>query len=85
MQQALSVGLAILATFGISSLLTEYSGFYNIFHKLRYKARGELKSMLECMICTAVWLAIPVSIVLGVGFMGYLAVIGGVILLERIT
>ena len=69
--------IATLGTYGPSTLLAEYDGPLDILSKLR--KRG----LPDCAVCLAVWIAIPVSYFAGIGILGYLAVIGGVILLER--
>lgn len=83
MQQALALIAATLATYGVASLVTNYSGPFNAFTSLRKSAKGELKSALECTVCVATWVSVPIALIAGVGFLGWLAAIGAVILLER--
>ena len=71
-----------LATYGVSKLLVEYDGFGDIFYKLRAKS---WLSMLNCVVCTSVYIAVPIAIFSGVGVLGYLAILGIVILIERIV
>lgn len=72
--------IAALATYGISKLLVEYDGFGDVFYKLR---QIELLSMLNCTVCTSVYIAIPIAFFAGVGVLGYFAILGLVILLEK--
>lgn len=71
--------LAVLATYGVATLFADYSGPYDIF--VRIRTRLEL---FRCVICLAVWCSVPISHLADIGFVGWLATIGGVILLERI-
>lgn len=69
--------IAAIATYGVSALIAEYGGPFDIFLRLRQKLR-----VLECTVCLSVWLAIPISIFSGLDIIGYLAVIGAVIIIE---
>lgn len=71
---------AIIATYGTAALIVSYDGPYDLLFKLRSKVKP-----FRCVVCTSVWLAIPVSLFSGLTFIEYLAVIGGVILLDWIT
>lgn len=72
--------IATLATFGISAIISNYDGPFNILTCLRAKV-----SAARCCVCMAVWLAIPIAVSLNIGLIGYLAILGSVILLERVT
>ncbi len=69
--------IGILGTYGLAALLAEYPGPFGILSKLRKVG------MPDCSVCLAVWIAIPIAYFAGIGTLGYLAVIGSVILLER--
>lgn len=73
--------LAILSTYGISTLISEYDGPFNLFVKLR---NMDVSKVTSCSVCLSVWIAIPVSIIIGLTLVYYLSVIGAVILLNRI-
>lgn len=68
--------LAILSVYGLSILVSEYDGPFNVLGSVR----GRL-SAFECAVCASVYLALPV--VLFLGFFEYLAVLGGAIFLIR--
>ena len=76
----MNILLAILATYSIATLLSEYDGPFEIFFKAR---RSRLSPLLTCGVCVGTWVAIPISIALNLSPMEYLAVTGGVILLSR--
>lgn len=69
---------ATIAVFGICHLLVYQDGPAKILFKIRNKIKP-----FRCMPCSVVWVAIPLSIWTGIGLLGYLFVIGGVILLDR--
>lgn len=70
--------IATLALYGVCSLLTEYSGPFDTFSRLREQFR-----IFRCVACLAVWLGIPIAYLSGIGFLGYLAIIGGVLIMDR--
>lgn len=75
--------IASLATYGISSLLTEYSGIKDIFIKARLRFPN---SALNCIVCTSVYVSIALFIIVLLGLGYYLtpfAVVGVVIILDR--
>lgn len=72
-------GIAVLATYGTSKIISEYDGPYSIFTKIRNKYP---LSPFLCVVCTSVYLAVPISVVSGLSIIGYLAVIGSIILIE---
>lgn len=76
----ITIFITALATLGISSLISQYNGAFDVFQKLRNKFP---RSPLTCTVCLSVWVAIPLSIFTGIGFIGYLAVIGLIIIEER--
>lgn len=77
---AISIIISSLATYGVSSLLTNYEGFHGIFSKLRDKYPD---SFLQCLVCTSVIVSIFICFMSGVGILGWLAVIGIIILVEQ--
>lgn len=73
-----------LAVFGVSILLTTYAGPWGFLGKLRKRFPN---SPLECPTCTSLWIGLILFPVLILGFgyyLSFLAVVGVVILLERI-
>lgn len=72
--------ISSIATFGISALISNYDGPGEILFKLRKKV-----PLTRCTICLGVWAGIPIAYFMGVGIIGYLAIIGLVILVERLT
>ena len=72
--------LALLATFGVSALVSYYDGLADAFVKVRSKV-----SIFNCCVCLSVWVAIPITIVAGLGFIEYLAIVGSVIIIERFS
>lgn len=72
--------LATLATFGISALISNYDGLFGVFEWIRSKG-----TVFSCTVCLSVWIAIPIAYFSGIGLLGFLAVIGGVILIERVS
>jgi hypothetical protein len=75
--------LISLATFGMAALITGYDGPASILARLREKSE-----VFRCTVCLSVWIAIPVCMIAALGGMvviSILAVIGAVILIERLT
>ncbi len=72
--------IAILGTYGVAVLVSEYDGLFSIFAKAR---RSFLRPLLVCSVCFAVWVAIAFSIALNLSLLEYLAVLGGAVLLAR--
>lgn len=73
--------IGVFATYGISKLITSYDGLWGVFLRLRDK----FTTPFNCTVCTAVWVAVPIALFAGVGILGYLAIIGAVILIERVV
>lgn len=69
--------MAGLATYGVAKLLAEYDGAFNSFSKLRDLF------MPRCAVCIAVWVAIPISIYAHITLLSYLAIIGGIVIMEE--
>lgn len=74
----IEVILAALATYGIATLVSEYDGPFNVFTELRTWLPA-----LRCVPCGSVWIAAPIALLSGVGFIGYLAALGIVMVMER--
>jgi len=72
--------VATIATFGVSALISTYDGSFGVLRRLRSRVK-----VFECTVCTAVWIAVPIANFTGIGPIGYLFIIGGVILLERFS
>jgi len=71
---------AVLATFGVSALISNYDGPQGVLVLLRAHVAAA-----RCCVCLSVWLGIPIALLTGVGVVGYLAIVGTVILLERLA
>lgn len=71
--------ITALATFGIAALVANYDGPYGIIARLRSKL-----TVAQCTVCLGVWVAIPLALFTDIGVLGYAAVIGIIILLERL-
>lgn len=74
----------ILGTFAITLALTQSEGPYGLFYKLRQNKKVDNFGLLNCFLCTALW----VSVILGL-CMGRLDLVliswGGSTLLDRIA
>ena len=76
--------ITALAVYGLAALISSYDGAWSIFARLRNKYPN---SPLQCAVCTSVWLVLPImalSYFGGVIFVVPFAIIGVVILLEKI-
>lgn len=71
--------LAILSAYGLSTLVSDYDGPFNVLTSLRGRF-----SALYCTVCASFWLSVPVSLLFGVGVVEWLAVVGGSILLIHV-
>lgn len=67
------------ALYGFSTIVSEYDGPFSLLAKIRSKA-----ALARCCVCVAVWAGIPIAYFAGLGVVGYLAIVGGVIALDRI-
>lgn len=74
--------IASLATFGLATLIADYDGPAGILLKLR---KADKTKLTHCNICLGVWLAIPISLLAGIGLVEYIAIIGIEIIIERLT
>lgn len=73
-----------LAVYALSHILAYESGPFGVLDKLRKRFP---KSALTCAICTSVWVATVLFVVIAVGYGLYLAplsAVGIVILLEKL-
>lgn len=82
MNMLITLLTALLATYGVAKLISNYDGLFNVFLWLRNRD-SVIGKLFSCTVCLAVWVAIPVAYFAGFGVMGYLAIIGSVILIER--
>lgn len=72
-----SILIAILATYSVSTLLTQYDGPLNLFRFMqKYKP-------FNCTVCTGVIVAVPIALTSGLTLTEYLATIGIVIVMDR--
>lgn len=71
---------SIIGTYGLCHLLVYEDGAYDTLLKIRRVIKP-----FRCMPCSVAWVAIPVSIYFGIGLLGYIAIIGGVIFMDKIN
>lgn len=71
--------ISTVALYGISTLISDYPGPFSILSKIKSKL-----SVARCNICLSVWFGVPIAYYTEIGTIGYLAIIGGVIALDRI-
>lgn len=76
--------ITALAVYGMSTLIAEYDGPFDIFKKVRGSTKS---SLFTCVVCIACWLAIPVTLLglhVGILWLMPLAVIGAITFGERL-
>lgn len=78
MEQLWQTFLATFAVYGIAHLVVYEDGPADLFLKLR-----RMGSLFRCVPCFTVWIAIPFLFLTDIGILGYLATIGGVIVIDR--
>lgn len=71
--------LIAFATFGVSIIATEKDGLFNVLAWARKKLGG-----FECSVCLSVWVAGALSLIYGLTFLEYLAVIGINVMLIKV-
>lgn len=72
-----------LATYGVSKLISDYDGPFDILYKIRHVKY--LKALL-CVVCTSLYVAVVFSIVWALGhalWLTPLALVGFVVILEE--
>lgn len=75
--------ITALAVYGTSKLLVEYDGYGDVFYRLR--SIQQSFKMLQCVVCTACWLALAFSVIFWLGWAIWLlplAIVGIVIMIE---
>src|SRR5581483_11794764 len=82
--------LAALAVWRVTHMLTKEDGPWDILlHLRRNLGAGMLKRLINCFHCVSVWVAVPFAFFLtgnvAETLVGWLALSGGAILLERMT
>lgn len=75
---AMLILLLALGSYGISTLLSDYEGPFDLFTKIRTVGK-----VFRCSTCLSFWISIIVSLITGLGFVETLAVIGGAVALTR--
>jgi len=76
--------ITALSVYGLASLITGYDGPKGMFLKLRNKYPY---SAINCTVCLSCWIALPMILTgayLGLAFLAPFAIVGVVILLERL-
>lgn len=74
----IDVVIAILATYGVSTLVADYDGPRDIFIRLRKRSK-----FFECAVCLSPWVAVIPALLIGLSFVEYIAVVGGTIIIAR--
>lgn len=82
MAEIIQLLIAILGTYGLISLISDYDGPFNVFFKLRSSRLGKL---FECGVCLSPYFALIPVLGLGMSLYEYLAVIGGSVILSRLV
>lgn len=82
--------LGVLAVWRVTHLLSAEDGPWDLLDRLRQRARGRFwGALLDCFYCLSLWIALPVAIWIGTGWLERIllwpAVSAGAILLERMT
>lgn len=80
MEQLFTTIIAIIGAYGICHLLVHEDGPYNLLTKLRKYVKP-----FRCVPCSVVYIAIPIALYANIGILGYLAIVGGVIFIDRKT
>lgn len=77
-----SILIAILASYSIAIIVTEYDGPLGVFYSIRRSFLGDL---FGCAVCLGVYTSVIFSIGSGFSVIEYFAVVGGVTILARNT
>src|SRR5262252_2969649 len=82
--------LGVLAVWRVTHLLSAEDGPWEVLDRLRQWAKGRfLGALLDCFYCLSLWIALPLAIGIGTGWMERVllwpAFSAGAILLERMT
>jgi hypothetical protein len=90
MHYSFRFALATLAVWRVTHLLAREDGPWDILQRLRRQlGAGLLSRLVACFYCLSVWVALPFAWFLkgdaAETFVGWLALSGGAILLERLT
>lgn len=73
--------LSAISVYGLCRIITCYDGPFGVFAKLRKMFPN---SPLTCTVCLSVWASVPFAFAFDLGFLGYLSVVGIVVLIETI-
>lgn len=76
-QQIIDIVFTALGTYGLATLVTDYSGPFNLFVYLRKKG------VPDCNVCVATWLLLPVLLLVMAGLGVPLAALGLMMILAR--
>jgi hypothetical protein len=76
-----------LATMYAAHAITSTDGPFFVFLKLRERTRHVLKGLLDCIVCTAFWVALVLLLLYGIapGFIWVLAVAGAALAVRTYT
>lgn len=81
MYNFLSLVMCILASYGIVTIISAYDGPFGIFVRIRSK----FMSLFSCNVCLLPYAALMSFAFTDLGLVGYLATIGGGVLLARLA
>lgn len=82
MTEVTNIILGALGVYGMATIVADYDGPFHIFERLR---SGALRSLFICNVCLMPYFALVPTIGLGLGIYGYLAIVGGGVLLARLV
>jgi hypothetical protein len=87
---SLMVAVGVLAVWRLTHLLHAEDGPAAMLARLRQRlGHGPLGEVLDCFYCLSLWVALPITLLLGLplahALVAWLALSGGAILLERAT
>src|SRR5271166_754013 len=90
MHYAFRFALATLAVWRVTHIVAREDGPWKIFQRFRSKlGYGMLGQLVACFYCLSIWVALPFAWFLkgdaSETFVGWLALSGGAILLERLS
>lgn len=77
--------LSTLSIYAITLVLSSYSGPFHVFSLMRNKSPEMLKELLECFVCLSWYVALSFTLLLGLNILEYMAVVGGAIVLWKVS
>lgn len=77
-----NVIISAVGTYGLATIVADYDGPFNMFDKIRSTRLGRLFS---CNVCLSPYMALIPALSLDIGFVGYIAAVGGTVILARLV